>query len=53
VVRRSAIDPSMSIPLDKLRWMQELLVRTNDLQRPVLPRFVEDSVRARALQLAK
>jgi NitT/TauT family transport system substrate-binding protein len=53
VVRRSAIDPSMSIPLDKLRWMQELLVRTNDLQRPVLPRFVDASVRERALQLAR
>ena len=53
VVKRKAITPTMDIPQDKLRWMQQLLRRTGDLPRDVLPQMVDDSVRQRALQLAR
>jgi NitT/TauT family transport system substrate-binding protein len=52
VARLSAIDPLMPIPLDKLAWMQELLVRTGNLARPIdLARIVDDSVRRKALEV--
>ena len=53
VVKRNAITPAMEIPLPKLHWMQELLVKSGDLPRPVIPRMVDDSVRQRALQLVR
>jgi NitT/TauT family transport system substrate-binding protein len=53
VVRYSAIDPDMAIPLDKLAWMRELLTKTGNLTKPLdLTKLVDDSVRARALELA-
>jgi NitT/TauT family transport system substrate-binding protein len=53
VIKYNAIVPAMPMPLDKLRWMQELLVKTGDLPRPVIPAMVDDSVRQRALQLSR
>jgi NitT/TauT family transport system substrate-binding protein len=35
VTRYSAINPDMPIPLDKLAWMQELLIKTGNLTRAV------------------
>lgn len=53
VKRLSAIDPEMHIPMDKLEWMQDLLVKTGNLAKPIdLKKFVDGSVRAEALKLA-
>jgi NitT/TauT family transport system substrate-binding protein len=53
VKQYSAIDPDMPIPLDKLSWMQELLIRTGNLAKAIDPStIVEDSVRVKALELA-
>ncbi len=52
VVRLSAIDPQMAIPRDKLAWMQDLLVRTGNLTKPVdLAGMVNDGVRRKALEM--
>jgi NitT/TauT family transport system substrate-binding protein len=52
VVRYSAIDPDMAIPLDKLAWMRDLLTRTGNLTRPLdVKAMVDDSARAKALEL--
>jgi NitT/TauT family transport system substrate-binding protein len=54
VARLSAIDPSMPIPLDKLAWMQELLIRTGNLAKPIDPAsIVDDSVRRKALEIVE
>ena len=54
VKRLSAIDPDMAIPMNKLAWMRDLLVKTGNLTKPVdLDAFVDGSVRAKALQIAK
>jgi NitT/TauT family transport system substrate-binding protein len=34
VVRISAIDPAMPLPMDKLAWMQQLLGKTGNLPKP-------------------
>lgn len=34
VVRYSAVDPTMPLPMDKLAWMQELLGKTGNLPKP-------------------
>jgi NitT/TauT family transport system substrate-binding protein len=53
VVRAKAIVPDMPIPLDKLEWMQELLVKTGNLVKPIdLTKLVDDSLRTQALTLA-
>jgi NitT/TauT family transport system substrate-binding protein len=54
VVRLSAIDPEMPIPLDKLAWMQELLVRTGNLTKPIDPAsIVDDSARRKAVEIVE
>jgi NitT/TauT family transport system substrate-binding protein len=54
VARLSAIDPLMPIPLDKLAWMQELLVRTGNLAKPIdLARIVDDSARRTAVEIVE
>jgi NitT/TauT family transport system substrate-binding protein len=53
VVRYSAVTPDIPIPTDKLAWMRELLTRTGNLTKPLdLARFTDDSLRAKALELA-
>ena len=53
VVRYSAVTPDIPIPTDKLAWMRELLTKTGNLTKPLdLARFTDDSLRAKALELA-
>jgi len=52
VVKHRDIDPEIGIPMDKLDWMQNELVKTGNLQRPGdLTRIVDPSLRATALEL--
>lgn len=51
VKRLSAVDPDMAIPMNKLTWMRDLLVKTGNLTKPVdLEAFVDGSVRVDALK---
>jgi NitT/TauT family transport system substrate-binding protein len=34
VIRSGAVDPDLPIPLDKIAWMQDLLVKTGDMAAP-------------------
>ena len=50
-VRTSGVDPAISIPADKVTWMQELLVKNGQLQKPVdLATFGAHDIRAEALK---
>jgi NitT/TauT family transport system substrate-binding protein len=52
VVRHSAVNPDMPIPVDRLAWMQDLLIKTGNLTKAVdLATMVDDSVRGKALDL--
>ncbi len=54
IKRRSAIDPDMAIPMDKLAWMRDLLVTTGNLTKPIdLDAFVDGDVRQKALRIAQ
>ena len=54
VKRYSAVDPDMPIPMNKLTWLRDLLVKTGNLSKPVdLDKFVDPDVRAKALQIGK
>jgi NitT/TauT family transport system substrate-binding protein len=54
VKRFSAVDPDMPIPMNKLAWLRDLLVKTGNLTKPVdLDAFVDVDVRKKALQIAK
>ncbi len=53
VVKHHDVDPEISIPMDKLDWMQNELVKTGNLkQTGNLSRIVDSSLRAKALELA-
>jgi NitT/TauT family transport system substrate-binding protein len=50
-VRTSGVDPDISIPLDKVKWMQDLLVRDGRLPRPFdLSTMIDEGIRAEALK---
>jgi NitT/TauT family transport system substrate-binding protein len=52
VKQYAAIDPEMPIPMDKLAWMRELLVKTGNLTKPVdLAKLADGSAREKALAL--
>jgi len=52
VKRISAIDPSMPLPMDKLAWMRDLLLRTGNLKATVdLNKIVAPEPREAALKL--
>ncbi len=52
VVRYNAIDVDMSIPTDKLKWMQDLFIKTGTLTGPVdFAKFLEPAPRQKALDL--
>ncbi|MDC7785079.1 ABC transporter substrate-binding protein [Rhodoplanes sp. TEM] len=52
VVKLSAIDPAMPIPVEKLTWMRDLLTKTGNLTKPVdVKAMVDEKPRARALEL--
>jgi NitT/TauT family transport system substrate-binding protein len=52
VVRSGAVDPELPIPLDKIAWMQDLLVKSGDLSNPGdVQRMVDPVPRQQALEL--
>lgn len=54
VKKLSAIDPEMAVPMDKLQWMERLLLKTGTLTKAVdLPKFVDETPRKKALEAAK
>jgi NitT/TauT family transport system substrate-binding protein len=54
VTKLHAIDPALPIPMDKLEWMQNLLVKTGNLKKPIdLTKFVDGGPREQALKLVK
>jgi NitT/TauT family transport system substrate-binding protein len=54
VLRYSAITPELTIPMEKLAWMKELLGKTGNLTKPLdLAKLVDDGPRAKALELVK
>jgi len=53
VAKYGAVDLAMPIPMDKLGWMMELFVRTENLAKPMdLSKFVDAGPREKALALA-
>jgi NitT/TauT family transport system substrate-binding protein len=53
VSRYSSITPDIPVPLEKLSWMQDLLVRTGNLAKPFdLKTLVDTGAREKALALA-
>lgn len=51
-IRAHAVDPTMAVPLEKLSFMQDLLVKTSIIQKPMdVAKMVDDSVREQALKL--
>jgi len=53
VQKEGAIDPTMPIPVDKLAWMQDLLIKTGNLPGTVdFTKLIDNSVRLDALKLA-
>lgn len=54
VKRYNAVDPDMPIPMDKIKWLQQLLVRTGNLAKPSsIAAAVDDHARTKALELSK
>jgi NitT/TauT family transport system substrate-binding protein len=52
VAKYHAVDPTMAIPVEKLSWMQDLLIKTKNLKTPNdLSKLVDDSARQQALTL--
>lgn len=50
-LRQHAIDPSVTLPLDKLKWMQDELVKAGNLKTPVnLGKITDATVRAEAMK---
>jgi NitT/TauT family transport system substrate-binding protein len=53
-VRHKDIDPELGLPMEKLAWMQEMLIKNGSMPKPVdLAKVVAPDVRAKALELAK
>jgi NitT/TauT family transport system substrate-binding protein len=53
-VRHKDIDPEVGLPMDKLAWTQEMLIKNGSMPKPVdLAKIVAPDVRAKALELAK
>ncbi len=52
VKRISAIDPTMPIPMEKLTWIRDLLIKTGNLTKPVnIKTLVDNGPRESALKL--
>src|SRR5947208_3650262 len=52
--RYKDIDPDINLPMDKLAWMQEMLIKNGSVPKPVdLAKVVAPAVRAKALELVK
>jgi len=53
-VRHKDIDPEVGLPMEKLSWMQEMLLKNGSMPKPVdLAKVVAPDVREKALELAK
>jgi NitT/TauT family transport system substrate-binding protein len=53
VVKNRDVDPEIAIPMDKLDWMQNELVKTGNLEKAGdLGKIVDPSLRGKALELA-
>jgi NitT/TauT family transport system substrate-binding protein len=53
-LKQRAIDPEITLPLDKLDWLQNELVKAGNLKTPVdLGKITAPDIRAEALRLAK
>ena len=51
-MRSHAIDPDFTIPVDKLKWMVEELVKDGNLKQPIdVAKVIDPSIRAKALAL--
>ena len=52
-VKQHAIDPSVALPLDKLNWMQNELVKAGNLKAPIdLMKITDAEIRAEAMKRA-
>jgi homoserine O-acetyltransferase len=52
-VKHRAVDPDLPIPVDKLKWTEDLLVKTGNATQPVdIAKVVDVGVRKKALALA-
>jgi NitT/TauT family transport system substrate-binding protein len=52
-VKTSAVDPDVGIPMDKIKWMQDRLVKDGQLSASFdISKMIEPSIRAKALELA-
>jgi len=50
-LRQHALDPSVTLPLDKLNWMQMELVKAGNLKAPIdLGKITDSSIRAEAIK---
>jgi NitT/TauT family transport system substrate-binding protein len=48
-VKQQAVDPSVALPLDKLNWMQNELVKAGNLKTPIdLSKITDAEIRAEA-----
>jgi NitT/TauT family transport system substrate-binding protein len=52
-IRQHAIDPSVSLPFDKLNWMQDELLKAGNLKAPIdLTKITDAEIRAEAAKRA-
>jgi len=50
-IRQKAIDPEATLPLDKLNWLQNELVRAGNMKAPIdLGKIVDTEIRAEAMK---
>ena len=51
-VKTSAIDPDAGIPMDKIKWMQDRLVKDGQLSASFdISKMIAPDIRAKALEL--
>ena len=52
-IAHGAVDPLVKIPMDKLQWMQDELLKAGNLKRPIeLSKIVDLEIRAMAIERA-
>jgi NitT/TauT family transport system substrate-binding protein len=53
-MKHKDVDPEVGLPMDKLAWTQEMLLKNGSMPKPIdLAKIVAPDVRAKALELAK
>src|SRR4051812_4605682 len=53
-IKHKDIDPELGLPMEKLAWMQDMLLRNGSMPKPAdLAKVVAPEIRARALELVK